>query len=79
MSIEELDKRTPDKHPDENTNIYCFEDAYVKNEYWGLMKIDEIKFERECSKDEQTYSVDAGRFVRAILEDALGGEKMVIM
>lgn len=78
-SIEELQKHKPDKHPDENTNIYCFEDAYVKNEYWGLIKIDEIKFEREYSKDEQTYSIDAGRFVRAILADALGGEKMVIM
>ena len=79
LSIEELQKHKPDKHPDENTNIYCFEDAYVKNEYWGLMKIDEIKFEREYSKDEQTYSIDAGRFVRAILADALGGEKMVVM
>lgn len=79
LSIEELQKHKPDKHPDENTNIYCFEDAYVKNEYWGLMKIDEIKFEREYSKDEQTYSIDAGRFVLAILADALGGEKMVVM
>lgn len=79
LSTEELQKQKPDKHPDENTNIYCFEDAYVKNEYWGLMKIDEIKFEREYTKDEQTYSIDAGRFVRAILADALGGEKMVIM
>lgn len=79
LSIEELQKHKPDKHPDENTNIYCFEDAYVKNEYWGLMKIDEIMFEREYTKDEQTYSIDAGRFVRAILADALGGEKMVIM
>ena len=79
LSIEELQKHKPDKHPDENTNIYCFEDAYVKNEYWGLMKIDEIMFEREYSKDEQTYSIDAGRFVLAILADALGGEKMVIM
>ena len=79
LSIEELEKRTPDKHPDDNTNIYRFEDAYVKNEYWGLMKIDEIKFEREYTKDEQTYFIDAGRLVRAILADALGGEKMVIM
>lgn len=29
LSIEELQKHKPDKHPDENTNIYCFEDAYV--------------------------------------------------
>ena len=79
LSIEELKKHAPDKRPDDNTNIYCFEDAYVKIDHWGLMKIDEIKFEREYSKDEQTYSIDAGRFVRAILADALGGEKMVIM
>lgn len=79
LSIDELQKQKPDKHPDVNTNIYCFEDVYVKNEYWGLMKIDEIKFEREYSKDEKTYSIDAGRFVRAILADALGGEKMVVM
>jgi hypothetical protein len=43
------------------------------------MKIDEIKFERKYTKDEQTYSIDAGRFVLAILADALGGEKMVII
>ena len=79
LSIEELQKQKPDKHPDDNTNIYCFEDAYVKIDHWGLMKIDEIKFEREYTKDEQTYSIDAGRFVLAILADALGGEKMVIM
>lgn len=79
LSIEELQKHKPDKHPDDNTNIYCFEDAYVKNDHWGLMKIDEIKFEREFTRDEQTYSIDAGRLVRAILADALGGEKMVIM
>lgn len=78
-SIEELKKREPDNRPNDNTIIYCLKDSYVQNEYWGLVKINEVMFEDEHSVEENTYSVDAGRFVRAVLEDALGGEKMVIM
>ena len=51
----------------------------MQNEYWGLVKINEVMFEDEHSVEENTYSVDAGRFVRAVLADALGGERMVIM
>ena len=43
------------------------------------MKINEVMFEDEHSVEENTYSVDAGRLVRAVLADALGGEGMVIM
>ena len=78
-SIDELKKRAPDNRPNDSTIIYCHKDSYVQNEYWGLVKINEVMFEDEHSVEENTYSLDAGRLVRAVLEDALGGEKMVIM
>ena len=78
-SIDELQKRAPDKRPNDNAIVYCFEDSYVQVNSWGLVKINEVMFEGEHSVEETSYSVDAGRFVRAILADALGGEKMVIM
>ena len=51
----------------------------MHNKYWGLVKINEVLFEDEHSVEENTFSVDAGWFVRAVLADAFGGEKMVIM
>lgn len=78
-SIEELQKRTPDKRPNDDTIIYCLKDSYVQVKYWGLVKINELMYEGEHFEDENTYSIDAGCFVRAILGDALGGEKMVVM
>lgn len=51
----------------------------MQNNYWGLVKTNEVMFEDEQSVEENTYSVDAGRLVRAVLADALGGGKMVIM
>ena len=78
-SIDELKKRKPDKRPNNNTIIYCLEDSYVQMKYWGLVKINEVMFEDEHTVEENTYSIDAGHLVRAILEDALGGEKMIIM
>ena len=78
-SIDELKKRAPDNRPNDSTIIYCHKDSYVQNEYWGLVKINEVMFEDEHSVEENTYSLDAGRFVRAVLADALGGGKMVIM
>jgi len=79
ISIDELQKRTPDIRPNDDTIIYCLKDSYVQVMYWGLVKICEVMFEGEHFEEENTYSIDAGRFVRAILADALGGEKMVIM
>jgi len=79
ISIDELKKGMPDKRPNDDTVVYCLKDSYVQVKYWGLVKINEVMFEDEHFEDENTYSIDAGRFVRAILADALGGEKMVIM
>ncbi len=78
-SIDELKKGTPDKRPNDDTIIYCLKDSYVQVKYWGLVKINEVMFEGEHFVEENTYSIDAGRFVRAVLADALGGEKMVVM
>ena len=78
-SIDDLKKREPDKRPNDNTIIYSLEDSYVHNMFWGLVKINEIMYEDEHTVEENTYSIDAGRFVRAVVEDALVGGKMVIM
>ena len=78
-SIDELHKRTPDKRPNDDTIIYCLKDSYILVNSWGLVKINEVMFEDEHFVEENTYSVDAGRFVRAVVEDALVGGKMVIM
>ena len=78
-SIDELKERAPDNRPNDNTIIYCLKDSYVQNEYWGLVKINEVMFEDEHSVEENAYSVDAGRLVRGVLADALGGEGLVIM
>lgn len=79
LSIDDLNQRTPDKQPDANSDIYCLKDSYVNNQYWGLMKINEIKFERESIRDDKTYAIDAGILAKAILKDALNGDKMVVM
>ena len=79
LSIDDLNQRTPDKQPDADSDIYCLKDSYVNNEYWGLMKINEIKFERESIRDDKTYAIDAGILAKAILKDALNGDKMVVM
>ena len=78
-SIDEQKEREPDNRPNDNTDIYCLKDSYVQNEYWGLVKNNEVMFEDEHTVEENTYSIDAGHLVRAILENALGGDKMVIM
>lgn len=78
-SISELNKREPDNRPNDYSIIYRLKDSYIVVHSWGLVKINEVMYEDEHSVEENTYSVDAGRFVRAILADALGGEKMVIM
>lgn len=67
------------KRPNNNTIIYCLEISYVQMKYWGLVKINEVMFEDEHTVEENTNSIDAGHLVGAILEDALGGEKMIIM
>ena len=79
LSIDDLHQRAPDKQTDVNSDIYCLKDSYVNNEYWGLMKINEIKFERESIRDDKTYAIDAGVLAKAILKDALSGDKMVVM
>ena len=78
-SIDELKKLAPNKRPNDHTIIYCLNDSYVQMNHGELVKINEVMFEDENSVEENTFSIDAGCFVRAILEDALGGEKTVIM
>lgn len=79
ISIDELQKHEPDKCPDDNTIIYCLRGSYVQNNYWGLVKINEVKFEDENSVERKTISIDAGGFVKAIIKDAQSDRKMTVL
>lgn len=74
-SLEEIEKTLPEKS--DSDIIFKYEDAYV-NTIWGNIKINEIKFEYECSNEIKVIKIDAQGFVKAILKDALNGEKRLI-
>ena len=69
ISIDELKQRKPDYRQDANSCIYCFDDAFIKTLSWGLVKIKEVKFEKERISEQRTYVLDAGEFVKAIIKD----------
>lgn len=79
FSIEELNCRTPGEQPTPNSSIYKLEDSYIKNQYWGLVKINEIKFEEKDILEHRNYSLDAREFVKAIIKDAQNDKKMVVL
>ena len=79
ISIDELEKRTPDKRANDNAIIYCLKDSYVETNQWGLVKINEIKFEKEDIDEHRTYVLDAGEFVKAIIKDAQNGRKLAVL
>lgn len=74
-SLDEIKKTLPENS--DSDIIYKYEDAYV-NTKWGNIKINEIKFEYECSNEIKVIKIDAQGFVKAILIDALNGEKRLI-
>ena len=74
-SLDEIKKTLPENS--DSDIIYKYEDAYV-NTRWGKIKINEIKFEYECSNEIKVIKIDAQGFVKAILIDALNGEKRLI-
>ena len=54
-----------------------YDDAYV-NTRWGMIKINEIKYEYKYKNEKKTIAIDAQDFVKAILKDALNGEFRLI-
>lgn len=53
--------------------ILSFEDAYINSEECGTIKILEVKYDFEREKQQTTFALDAERFVKAILKDAISG------
>ena len=74
-SLDEIEKTLPENS--DSDIIFKYKDAYV-NTIWGNIKIDEIKFEYEYSNEKKVIKIDAQGFVKAILIDALNGEKRLI-
>lgn len=78
-SINELEQREPDLKPDDDSAVYIFDDAYIMTRSWAMVKIKEVKLERKSFQEQHTYSIDAGEFVRAIIEDAKDEKKMAVL
>ena len=78
-SINELEQLEPDLKPGVDSVVYIFDDAYIKTRSWGMVKIKEVKFEKECFQKQHTYSIDAGEFVRAIIKDVKDEKKMAVL
>lgn len=74
-SLDEIEKTIP-KNSDSDI-VFKYDDAFI-NTPWGLIKINEIKFEYERSNEIKVIKIDAQGFVKAILIDALNGEKRLI-
>jgi len=53
--------------------ILPFEDAYINSKECGTIKILEVKYDFEREKQLTTFALDADRFVKAILKDAISG------
>lgn len=74
-SLNEIQETLPENS--ESNIVFKYDDAYV-NTIWGNIKINEIKFEYKYSNEKQVIQIDAHGFVKAILIDALNGEKRLI-
>lgn len=74
-SLDEIEATLP---KDSDTDIiFNYEDAYV-NTRWGLIKINEVKYEYEKQDHKRIISIDAKGFVKAILKDAINGDIKMI-
>lgn len=74
-SLDEIEATLPENS--DTDIIFNYEDAYV-NTRWGLIKINEVKYEYEKKNHKRTISIDAKGFVKAILKDAINGDIKMI-
>ena len=74
-SLDEIEKTIP-KNSDSDI-VFKYDDAFI-NTPWGLIKINEIKYEYKYEKETKVIAIDAQGFVKAILIDAQNGGKRLI-
>lgn len=74
-SLDEIEATLPENS--DTDIIFNYEDAYV-NTRWGLIKINEVKYEYEKKNLKRIISIDAKGFVKAILKDAINGDIKMI-
>lgn len=77
-TINQLEKRISDEQLSAGYAVFPFDDAWIISEYWGPVKINEVKFEWERSIQETEYSLLAEGFVEAILKDALNDDLIYV-
>ena len=71
-TLDLLEQQIPDHPTDDFPFVFPFDDAYVETDYWGLIKILEIKYTYETEDQQRNITIDAEGFVKAILKNALG-------
>jgi len=77
-TLDELDKnitRTSDAY---YCKVFKYGDAWISTKQFGLLRIDEVKYECTYSVYENVINILATGFVEGILEDALEGQKEYI-
>ena len=74
-SLDEIEATLPENS--DTDIIFNYEEAYV-NTRWGLIKINEVKYEYEKKNHKRIISIDAKGFVKAILKDAINGDIKMI-
>ncbi len=73
-SLDELEKQLPEDPEPGSLFVFPFEDGWLNSQYWGPVKIREVKFEFERNIQETTLNLVADDFVEAIVEDAINGK-----
>ena len=77
-SLLELEEQLPDQSYDGDPVSFAFDDAYIKVHGAGPVKIKEVRYEYENKVEEKRIAIDAEGFVKAILTDAINGNKQVV-
>lgn len=70
-SLDELERQIPDHPTEDFPFVFKFDDAYLENQHFGPVKIQEVMYSYEIKDETKTLSLDAGELVRAILKDTL--------
>lgn len=73
-TLDELEKQLPNNLKPNSSYVFPFEDAWIDTLHWGLLKIQEVKYEYESKDTERVIGLAADMFVEAILKDAISGE-----
>ena len=77
-SLPELEEQLSDDQLHGDPVSFAFDDAYINVHGAGPVKIKEVRYEYENKVEEKRIAIDAEGFVKAILTDALNGNKQVV-